>query len=78
MSRTIEANIECPFYVKIQGCKLVCEGLPNGSLRTSHVFADGKALSKWVKENCCQNFGRGCKHHRALMMKYQEQNNGAK
>lgn len=78
MSRTIEANIECPFYVKIQGCKLVCEGLPDGSLRTAHTFADGKALSKWIKENCCCNFGRGCKHHRALMMKYQEQNNGAK
>jgi hypothetical protein len=29
MGRTIEANIECPFYVKLQGCKLVCEGLPD-------------------------------------------------
>lgn len=40
MSRTIEANIECPFYVKIQGCKLVCEGLPNGCLRTSSCIDD--------------------------------------
>lgn len=77
MSKTIEARIECPFYVKMQGSKLVCEGLLD-CLRTSHTFADGKALTKWVKENCCVDFGRGCKHHRALMIKCQEMNEARK
>ena len=70
MGKSIEANIQCPFYVREKDDFIVCEGvIPNTT--ATHTFSGVRAKSKWEKEICCINGGRNCIYYNAVNQKYE-------
>jgi hypothetical protein len=65
MSLTIEAKIECPFYVRFDGQKLVCEGLSK-KVKSTTIFDTPEKALLHVKRYCCYMGGRRCTHNKNL------------
>ena len=70
MSKTIEAQIECPFYIQENTNTITCEGLFENTSCT-HKFKTNKEKKKHEKTICSENHGKKCFHHRMLSTLYE-------
>ncbi len=69
MSKSIEATIECPFYVE-EGTEFIkCEGLLPKTV-CIHQFVNSKEKREYEKNVCSVNSGKKCKHYRNVHILY--------
>lgn len=71
MSKTIEAQIECPFYLHEGNAYITCEGINT----KKHKMPFGSDLEKerYEREVCSVNCGKKCWYHKMVMgAKYKE------
>lgn len=74
MSKTIEAMIECPFYVKEGERFIRCEGSVKGTECIHRFITDSQKVRH--EENFCSKFGgRNCPHHRVVAVLYERNEN---
>lgn len=76
MAKRVSRKVKCPFYLKHDGAKIVCEGVSKGN--TLHLaFQDEKERAKYMLSRCnkieaCQS----CLIHKILYEKWGMGNNG--
>lgn len=70
MSNTLEAAVECPFYITNKTNQIYCEG-PIANTENRFVFKSMKAKSDYIKNVCSANQGKKCLHYRAMMILYE-------
>ena len=70
MSKKIESNIECPFYLK-EGDKFIsCEGVLKGT-RCVHKFPSNNEKKNYELNVCSVNCGKKCHHYRTVATLYE-------
>ena len=70
MPKSIEALIECPFYIKEGESFITCEGVFNGT-KCTHRFANDKDKQGYEKNVCSVNCGKSCVHHKNISSLYE-------
>ena len=70
MSKTIEAQIECPFYIQEKTNTIICEGLFENT-SCIHKFKSNTEKRKHENQFCIHNQGKSCPHHRMLSTLYE-------
>ena len=69
MSKSIEAAIQCPFYLEEGKEFIKCEGVFDNTT-TTHTFNNDKNKKLYQQDKCCNFNGRNCPHHRAVAILY--------
>lgn len=70
MSKKIESNIECPFYLKEGDKFIACEGVLKGT-RCVHKFSSNVEKRDYENNVCSVNCGKKCYHYRAVATLYE-------
>ena len=70
MSKYIESDIECPFYIKEGDNFIACEGLLNKKA-CNHTFSSDADKRQYETAFCCVKGGRNCPHYRAVAILYE-------
>ena len=70
MSKFIEEQIECPFYIKEGTGFITCEGILEKT-STTHRFKNNKEKTDYEQRCCCVNGGKKCSHYRNLSVLYE-------
>ena len=52
MSKKVDKNVECPYYRKDDGQRLICEGITSDMETVNLVFPDRKALLTYRRNKC--------------------------
>lgn len=71
MSKSIEALIECPFYIKENRTCIVCEGSIKNTIAI-HEFRTDYEKQNYQVYVCGENQGEKCPHRQILMKLYEE------
>lgn len=71
MSKFIESQIECPFYVKEGERFISCEGLLENTSVTTHRFKSDAEKRNHQLSVCCSNSGKKCPHYRNISLLYE-------
>lgn len=69
MSKSIEATIECPFYLEEGNNFIKCEGMLDKTT-TTHTFNNNSDKRNFETTMCGVSGGRKCPHHRAVAILY--------
>lgn len=69
MSKLIEGQIECPFYIKEGDAFIACEGIVDGTTSV-HRFKNNIKKAEYENKVCSCNGGRGCLHYRTVHTLY--------
>ncbi len=70
MSKYIEGDIECPFYIEEGRDFITCEGVVS-RMNCKHTFPTDTDKRNFESDYCCVKGGRSCPHHRAVAMLYE-------
>ena len=70
MSKYIEGDIECPFYIKEGDSFIACEGVLNKKA-CNHTFPTDSDKRQFETDFCCVKGGRNCPHYRAVAILYE-------
>lgn len=69
MSKWIEGQIECPFYIKEGERFIVCEGVIDGT-QTVQRFKTINEKQKYEIKACSCKGGRSCPHYKSVYSLY--------
>ena len=72
MSKNIEADIQCPFYLEAGDKFIKCEGNVKGTVCV-HSFLDNIKKQNHEKGVCSVNCGKKCSHYRSVSLMYELQ-----
>lgn len=70
MPKTIEGQIECPFYLAEGKSFISCEGILNGT-KSIHRFESDKDKVGYENNVCCINGGKACPHYKIINSLYE-------
>lgn len=70
MSKYIEGEIECPFYIREGNSYITCEGVLSKK-DCKHTFPSEVDKRHYETDYCCVKGGRNCIHHRAVAILYE-------
>jgi hypothetical protein len=70
MSKKIESNIQCPFYLKEGDKFIACEGVLKGT-RCVHKFNSNDEKRYHENNVCSINCGKKCQHYRTVSVLYE-------
>lgn len=70
MSKYIEGEIECPFYIEEGKDFITCEGLVS-RMNCKHSFPTCAEKREFESKFCSVKGGRSCPHYRAVAILYE-------
>lgn len=71
MSNSIQAQIQCPFFVNERNSLLCCEGFIDSTCMTT-AFPNTEAKTAYIKTHCFHIDGGGCCMAKNLYEKYKK------
>ena len=52
MGKHADAYMDCPYYVRDDGAKLICEGITDDMMTVQQVFDTRQTMLEYRKRNC--------------------------